>query len=110
MMPSPFSSEGSVTDSEELVMNLGCERRIEPISAAFETLRDQMDLKNPTKGGESLAAENMQSRLRGVILMGDLQFGRTPIAVDGKQERVGGRDIARCTATRTADSPSSAMF
>jgi NAD+ synthase (glutamine-hydrolysing) len=28
-----------------------------------------MNLKTPTKGGESLAAENMQSRLRGVILM-----------------------------------------
>ena len=28
-----------------------------------------MDLHKPTKGGESLAAENMQSRLRGVILM-----------------------------------------
>ena len=69
MMPSPFSSEGSVKDSEELVANLGCEGRIEPISETFEVLRDQMKLKNPTKGGESLAAENMQSRLRGVILM-----------------------------------------
>ena len=69
MMPSPFSSEGSVKDSEELVANLGCESRIEPISETFEVLRDQMELKNPTKGGESLAAENMQSRLRGVILM-----------------------------------------
>ena len=28
MMPSPFSSEGSVKDSEELVRNLGCESRI----------------------------------------------------------------------------------
>lgn len=69
MMPSPFSSEGSVTDSEELVRNLGCEGRIEPISESFAVLLDQMNLKNPTKGGESVAAENMQSRLRGVILM-----------------------------------------
>src|SRR5215203_4943819 len=69
MMPSPFSSEGSIKDSEELVRNLGCESRIEPISATFETLLAQMKLNKPTKGGESLAAENMQSRLRGVILM-----------------------------------------
>ena len=69
MMPSPFSSEGSLTDSEELVRNLGCEGRIEPISDAFEVLLRQMELHKPTKGGESLAAENMQSRLRGVILM-----------------------------------------
>lgn len=69
MMPSPFSSEGSIKDSEELVRNLGCESRIEPISDTFDVLLRQMDLHKPTKGGESLAAENMQSRLRGVILM-----------------------------------------
>lgn len=69
MMPSPFSSEGSVKDSEELVKNLGCESRIEPISGAFEVLLNQLHFQKPTKGGENLAAENMQSRLRGVILM-----------------------------------------
>lgn len=69
MMPSPFSSEGSIKDSEELVRNLGCESRIEPISDAFDVLVDQLNLRVPTKGGESLAAENIQSRLRGVILM-----------------------------------------
>ena len=69
LMPSPFSSEGSIKDSEELVKNLGCESRIEPISAAFEVLLNQMEFTKPTKGGENLAAENMQSRLRGVILM-----------------------------------------
>lgn len=69
MMPSPFSSEGSVKDSEELIRNLGCEGRIEPISDAFEVLLKQFKFDKPTKGGENLAAENMQSRLRGVTLM-----------------------------------------
>ncbi|MBV6495714.1 MAG: NAD+ synthase [Acidobacteria bacterium ACB1] len=69
MMPSPFSSTGSIADSEELVKNLGCESRLEPISDAFEILLKQLNLHKPTKGGESLAAENMQSRLRGLILM-----------------------------------------
>ena len=69
MMPSPFSSEGSVKDSEELIRNLGCQSRLEPISGAFEVLIDQLNLRKPTRGGESLAAENLQSRLRGVILM-----------------------------------------
>ena len=55
MMPSPFSSEGSIKDSEELIKNLGCESRLEPISAAFEVLLKQMDLHKPTKGGESLS-------------------------------------------------------
>ena len=69
MMPSPFSSAGSIEDSEELVKNLGCESRIEPISGAFEVLLKQLHFQKPNKGGENLAAENMQSRLRGVILM-----------------------------------------
>jgi NAD+ synthase (glutamine-hydrolysing) len=69
MMPSPFSSEGSVKDSEALIRNLGCEGRIEPISDGFNVMVDQLNLRVPTKGGESLAAENLQSRLRGVILM-----------------------------------------
>jgi NAD+ synthase (glutamine-hydrolysing) len=69
MMPSPFSSEGSISDSLELIKNLGCEHRTEPISVAFEVLLKQMKLDKPTRGGESIAAENMQSRLRGVILM-----------------------------------------
>lgn len=69
MMPSPFSSEGSVKDSEELVKNLGCESRVEPISDAYTVLLEQLDLNSPTKSGDSLAAENMQSRIRGVILM-----------------------------------------
>ncbi|HEX9961729.1 MAG TPA: NAD(+) synthase, partial [Pyrinomonadaceae bacterium] len=69
MMPSPYSSEGSIKDSEELVKNLGCQSRVEPISGAFEVLLNQLHLHKPTKSGESLAGENMQSRLRGVILM-----------------------------------------
>jgi NAD+ synthase (glutamine-hydrolysing) len=69
MMPSPYSSEGSITDSEDLVKNLGCEGRIEPISDAFNVLLPQLGLHKPTRGGESLAGENIQSRLRGVILM-----------------------------------------
>lgn len=69
MMPSPFSSAGSIEHSEELAKNLGMPTRLEPISGAFEVLLKQMNLHKPTHGGENLAAENMQSRLRGVILM-----------------------------------------
>lgn len=69
MMPSPFSSAESVSDSEQLVKNLRCESRIEPISDAYGILTEQLELDVPMRGGESLAAENLQSRLRGVILM-----------------------------------------
>ncbi|CDM66528.1 NAD+ synthase [Pyrinomonas methylaliphatogenes] len=69
MMPSPFSSRGSVEDARELGRRLGMETRLHPISEAFEVLVRELNLKRPTRGGESLAAENLQSRLRGCILM-----------------------------------------
>jgi NAD+ synthase (glutamine-hydrolysing) len=40
-----------------------------PITQAFEVLSKELDLTRPTRGGASLAAENLQSRLRGNILM-----------------------------------------
>ncbi|MFN2455779.1 MAG: NAD+ synthase [Pyrinomonadaceae bacterium] len=69
MMPSPFSSRGSVDDSVEMGRRLGMKTIEHPISAAFETLTSEMNLKRPTRGGETLAAENLQSRLRGAMLM-----------------------------------------
>lgn len=87
MMPSPYSSEGSIKDSEELVRNLGCEGRIEPISGAFEALRDQLHLQEPSRGTESLPSENMQSRLRGVILMAiSNSEGRLLLSTGNKSE------------------------
>ncbi len=87
MMPSPFSSEGSVKDSEILVKNLGCESRIEPISGTFEVLLNQLHFTAPKKGGENLAAENMQSRLRGVILMAISNAeGRLLVSTGNKSE------------------------
>jgi NAD+ synthase (glutamine-hydrolysing) len=69
MMPSPFSSRGSIDDSVALGRNLGMPVIERPISSAFEVLSNELNLKRPTHGGESLAAENLQSRLRGNILM-----------------------------------------
>jgi NAD+ synthase (glutamine-hydrolysing) len=87
MMPSPFSSEGSVKDSEALIRNLGCQGRIEPISDAFNVLLHQMKLNEPTRSGDSLAGENMQSRVRGVILMAiSNSEGRLLLSTGNKSE------------------------
>ncbi len=87
MMPSPFSSEGSISHSQKLIENLGCDSRLEPISDTFEILLKQLNLHKPTHGGENLAAENMQSRLRGVILMSVSNAeGRLVLATGNKSE------------------------
>jgi NAD+ synthase (glutamine-hydrolysing) len=69
MMPSPFSSRGSIDDSVELGRRLGMKTIEHPINSAFEALSLELNLTKPTRGGEELAAENLQSRLRGNILM-----------------------------------------
>ena len=62
-MPSRYSSEETRTDARRVAESLGCDYRelaIEPIVAAFdETL----------PGLEGLAAENLQARIRGMLLM-----------------------------------------
>src|SRR5688500_7460323 len=69
MMPSPFSSRGSVEDSVALAKNLGMPVVERPITKAYEVLVEELGLSNPKTGGEELARQNIQSRLRGNILM-----------------------------------------
>ena len=69
MMPSPYSSRGSIEDSIKLSELLGIRTIEKPISDAFHLLRNELDLPEPKAGSSSHAAENLQSRLRGNILM-----------------------------------------
>src|ERR1041384_7163389 len=69
MMPSPYSSASSVTDSVDLGRLLGMPVIEHPISNAYEVLLKEMKLPPPSIENRSTAAENLQSRLRGNILM-----------------------------------------
>jgi len=69
MMPSPYSSRSSVDDSVELGQRLGMKVIEHPISNAFELLVKELDLPPATAESSARATENLQSRLRGNILM-----------------------------------------
>ncbi len=69
MMPSPYSSRSSIDDSVELGRRLGMTVIERPINQAFEVLLKELELPPPSAGSSSTAAENLQSRLRGNILM-----------------------------------------
>jgi len=69
MMPSPYSSRSSIDDSVEMGRRLGMRVIEHPISKPYETLLAELHLAAPAEGNSSLAAENLQSRLRGNILM-----------------------------------------
>ncbi|HVT66715.1 MAG TPA: NAD(+) synthase, partial [Trebonia sp.] len=65
LMPSRWSTDHSVTDAEDLVKRQGLNARTIPIQAIVDAFRD--GLENLPDSG--LPAENLQSRVRGVINM-----------------------------------------
>src|SRR6478672_9162028 len=69
MMPSPYSSRSSVDDSVELGRRLGMKVIEHPITNAFELLLKELNLPAASAEASSRATENLQSRLRGNILM-----------------------------------------
>ena len=69
MMPSPYSSHSSIDDSVELSRRLGMKLAEQSITPAFSTLLEQLQLPLPNREASSRATENLQSRLRGNILM-----------------------------------------
>jgi len=69
MMPSPYSSPSSIEDSMELGRRLGVNVIERPIIEPFRVLLNELGLQAPTAEASSHAAENLQSRLRGNILM-----------------------------------------
>jgi NAD+ synthase (glutamine-hydrolysing) len=61
-MPSAYSSEHSISDADDLASRLGINIRSAPIESAFNLFESELGL-------EGLAAENIQARIRGLILM-----------------------------------------
>ena len=62
-MPSRFSSEGTRDDAREVSQNLGADFREIPIEAIVTAFHEALD------GLDGLAAENLQARIRGTMLM-----------------------------------------
>jgi NAD+ synthase (glutamine-hydrolysing) len=68
LMPSRYSSEHSVTDAEDLVKRQGLHALTIPIASVVDAFHAELD---PAGFGETgLPAENLQARVRGVVLMG----------------------------------------
>ncbi|HNP47193.1 MAG TPA: NAD+ synthase [Bacteroidia bacterium] len=86
LLPSEFSSAGSVEDSLQLVKNIGVQHEIIPIAPLFkqylETLKPHFD-NLPF----NVAEENIQARIRGVLLMAmSNKFGYILLNTSNKSE------------------------
>ncbi|MBX2976102.1 MAG: NAD+ synthase [Ignavibacteriaceae bacterium] len=68
LLPSKYSSEGSVNDSLKLISNLGISHKVIPIQDVVDNL---IELLAPSFEGKNhdTTEENLQSRSRGIILM-----------------------------------------
>jgi NAD+ synthase (glutamine-hydrolysing) len=89
-MPSGYSSEGSKTDAQELAENLGIQMLTIPIE---ETFRTSLKMMHPALGDEypGLAAENLQARIRGNVLMTiSNRFGPLVLTTGNKSEMATG--------------------
>ena len=65
LMPSMYSSEGSVTDSIALAQNLGIKTEKHSITPLFDNFMEKIAHESK----QDLAEENLQARLRALILM-----------------------------------------
>ncbi|MEG5059582.1 NAD+ synthase [Microcoleus sp. A2-C5] len=86
LMPSPYSSDHSVNDALELARNLGIAIELLPIADLMKTYdRTFADLFVNTTFG--IAEENIQSRIRGNLLMAiSNKFGHLLLSTGNKSE------------------------
>ncbi|WP_225754671.1 NAD+ synthase [Actinotalea sp. Marseille-Q4924] len=79
-MPSRHSSEHSKDDAADLARRIGADYRVQPIAPMVDAFESQMDLPG-------VAGENLQARVRGVILMGISNVeGHLVLATGNKSE------------------------
>jgi NAD+ synthase (glutamine-hydrolysing) len=85
-MPGPYSSEGSVSDARELAKNLGIRFEVLKITGIFENYK--ATLRDVFKGyPEDVTEENIQSRIRGSLLMAlSNKFGALVLSTGNKSE------------------------
>jgi NAD+ synthase/NAD+ synthase (glutamine-hydrolysing) len=85
-MPGPYSSEGSIGDAKQLAANLGIGFQILKITEIFEAYKST--LHDAFKGyREDVTEENIQSRIRGSLLMAlSNKFGALVLSTGNKSE------------------------
>ncbi|QBI18238.1 NAD+ synthase [Egibacter rhizosphaerae] len=85
-MPSPYSSQGSLEDAEALASLLGTPYRVLPIEGPMKAFEEALA---PVFAGTEpdVAEENLQSRIRGALLMAQSnKFGALLLAAGNKSE------------------------
>jgi NAD+ synthase (glutamine-hydrolysing) len=86
LMPSRYSSDHSVTDAEDLVRRQGLHAATIPIASMVDAFSDALTPHGfPEKG---LPPENLQARVRGVVLMGLSNAGGHLVLTTGNKSEL----------------------
>ncbi len=86
LMPSEYSSEGSLTDARALADALGIDARELPVAGPYDAFLETL---RPSFGGRpfDVTEENLQARVRGTLLMAlSNKFGWIVLATGNKSE------------------------
>jgi NAD+ synthase (glutamine-hydrolysing) len=79
-MPSPYSSQGSLDDAAELAARQGTQHSVVPIEAMVKAYHEAVPLTG-------IAAENLQARVRGTLLMAlSNEHGHLALTTGNKSE------------------------
>jgi NAD+ synthetase len=93
LMPSKYSSKGSITDSEKLIKNLNISHSNVSIQPAVDNLIENLSplFDNNIKG---ITEENLQARIRGVYLMAFSNNGNYLLLSTGNKSEIA---VGYCT-------------
>ncbi|MFT4246021.1 MAG: NAD+ synthase [Micrococcaceae bacterium] len=79
-LPSAYSSQHSLDDAKDLAERIGADYRVQSIESIFNTYQEELGLTG-------IAQENLQSRIRGTIVMGiSNQEGHLAVSPGNKSE------------------------
>jgi NAD+ synthase (glutamine-hydrolysing) len=85
-MPGPYSSQGSIDDARTLATNLGIRFEILPIGGIFDDYRTTLNSVFHGRAADT-TEENIQSRIRGSLLMAlSNKFGALVLSTGNKSE------------------------
>lgn len=86
LLPSQYSSDHSIKDAEDLIRNFGIQKQLVPIEQIYTSFEN--GLSDFFQGMKSdLTEENMQARIRGVLLMAiSNKFGHILLNTSNKSE------------------------
>lgn len=93
MMPSPYSSPGSVSDAEALIRNLGMTSCLIPIGEIYDGYRAALGYSSPLQE-VTVTEENLQARIRGTILMAISNRERALVLSTGNKSEI---SVGYCT-------------